>query len=279
VRTDLTYIGKARAGHRAPSLEDTMPRVVSYHRPSSLVDALTLLRRAGVDTRVLGGGTILNAGFQDLDGSPIEVVDLQALDMEGIGELTANRFLSIGSMTTLGAISRSSLIPNVLRELAKSEAPNTLRNMATVGGVVASAHWESAFLAGLLAHRATVTIAHADATRTLALAELLGAPLLLKASVVTEVTIECSKIAAWEAVRRTPADSPIVAVVGARFGDTLEFAVSGGAIAPFVYEAGELRPPEDFRGSSTYRSDMISTLIARVTAELQSGTTSKGANS
>jgi aerobic carbon-monoxide dehydrogenase medium subunit len=256
-----------------------MPRVVSYHRPSSLVDALTLLRRAGVDTRALGGGTILNAGFQDLDASPIEVVDLQALDLEGIGELTENRFLTIGSMTTLGAIAKSSLIPNVLRELAKSEAPNTLRNMATVGGVIGSAHWESAFLAGLLAHRATVTVAHADATRTLALAELLRVPLLLKASIVTEVTIERSTNAAWDAVRRTPADSPIVAVVGARFGDSVEFGVSGGGAAPFVHETGSLNPPSDFRGSSGYRSEMISTLITRVSTALTSPAPSMGANS
>lgn len=247
-----------------------MPRVVSYHRPSSLVDALTLLRRAGVDTRPLGGGTILNAGYQDLDASPIEVVDLQALDLEGIGELTENRFLTIGSMTTLGAIARSSLMPKVLRDLAKSEAPNTLRNMATVGGVIASAHWESAFLAGLLAHRATVTIAHADATRTLALAELLRVPVLLKASIVTDVTVETSSSAAWEAVRRTPADSPIVAVVGARFGDAVEFAVAGGGTTPLAYESGELNPPSDFRGSSSYRADMIRTLITRVSVALTS---------
>jgi aerobic carbon-monoxide dehydrogenase medium subunit len=254
-----------------------MPRVVSYHRPSSLVDALTLLRRAGVDTRPMGGGTILNAGFQDLDGSPIEVVDLQALDLEGIGELTDKRFLTIGSMTTLGAIAGSSLMPDVLRDLARSEAPNTLRNMATIGGVVASAYWESAFLAGLLAHRAGVTLAHADATRTLALTELLRSPLLLKASLVTEVIIEIPKKAAWETVRRTPADSPIVAVVGATYGDAIELGVSGGGTAPFVYEAGNLNPPSDFRGSSSYRSEMISTLITRVSAELTSP--SLGANS
>jgi CO/xanthine dehydrogenase FAD-binding subunit len=240
-----------------------MPRVVSYHRPSSLSDALTLLRRAGVETRVLSGGTELNAGFQDLDGSPIEVVDLQALDLAGI-EKTDGR-LRIGAMTTLGAIAGSELVPSTLRELATSEAPSTLRNMATIGGVIGSAHWESAFLAGLLAHKATVTIAHIDATRTLALAELLRAPQLLKASVVTAIEVEVPLASAWESVRRTPADAPIAAVVGATFSDGTVLGIAGGAAAPFVHDPADVvNPPGDFRGSSSYRQDIIRTLITRV---------------
>jgi CO/xanthine dehydrogenase FAD-binding subunit len=261
-----------------------MPRVVSYHRPNTLTDALTLLRRAGVETRVLGGGTSLNAGFQDLDASPIEVVDLQALDLAGIleapGDTDSSR-LNIGAMTTLGALVGSPLVPETLRDLARSEAPLTLRNMATVGGTIGSSHWESAFVAGLLAHRATVTIAHADSTRTLALAEFVRSPGLLDGSVLTAVEVEVPLASAWETVRRTPADAPIVAVVGARYANGVVLAVAGGAPTPFVLDPTDvINPPGDFRGSSAYRQEIIRTLIDRVTNALHpTSSDSSGATS
>lgn len=247
-----------------------MPRVVSYHRPNSLPDALKLLRRAGVDSRVLAGGTVLNAGFQNGDAASVEVVDLQALDLAGIEEGVQNdaRSLTIGAMTTLGALCGSILVPNMLRELARAELPSTLRNMATVGGAVANANAESALLAGLIACRATVVIAHIDATRTIPLASLLATPDLLRGSIVTEVCIEVPDQACWEAVRRTPADAPIVAVAGARYDSAASIGVSGG-VRPFLYEG--VVPtglPGDFRGSGSYREEMIRILISRVSSLL-----------
>lgn len=261
-----------------------MPRVVSYHRPNSLPDALKLLRRAGVDTRVLAGGTALNAGFQNGDASPVEVVDLQSLDLAGIDEGTPNsggsnaRCLTIGAMTTLGALAGSILVPTMLRELARSEAPSTLRNMATVGGTIAGANAESALLAGLIACRATAVIAHIDVTRTISLASLLEAPNVARASIVTEVVVEIPDRSGWEAVRRTPADAPIVAVAGALFGEESSLGVSGGAV-PFLFEG--MVPtdlPGDFRGSSSYRAEMIRTLITRVTAMLKATPTPRTSN-
>ena len=277
--TEQTQANAARASLLA--YIECMPRVVSYHRPSSLPDALKLLRRAGVDTRVLAGGTMVNAGYQDGDASPIEVVDLQALDLAGIDELSdaPRRSLRVGSMTTLGALAGSVLVPTFLRDLARSECPSTLRNMATIGGTIAGASRESAMLAGLLACRATVVIAHIDTTRTISLASLLDSPPLLRASIVTEVSIEVPDSGTWEAVRRTPADTPIVAVAGARYGTEVSLAVSG-AHRPFAFNGSvPTSLPGDFRGSGEYREEMIRTLLTRVSALLSQETpTPNGSN-
>lgn len=254
-----------------------MTRVVHYHRPSSTDDALALLSRAGVTTRLLGGGTIVNAGYQNLDASPVEVVDLQALALDGVQVIDAELgVVAIGAMTTLGAMAGSSLVPSILREVAKAELPNTLRNMATVGGTIAHADFESVLLAGLLACHATVTIVNQAVEHTLSLADLLAHQTILKGALITKVEVRTPLRAAWDAVRRTPADVPIVAVVGAFHRSvaggeaTTLLGASGVATTPILHnEANRVAPPGDFRGSSLYRSELISTLTTRVLRTLE----------
>ena len=131
--------------------------ITEYHRPTTLQEALTLLGRSDVVSRPLGGGTLLN-GLPDQ--VPDAVVDLQALDLDGI-DLT-NGTVTLGAMTTLNSMSKSEAVPGVLRELARGEAPSTIRNVATVGGTVGGRDGLSGLLAGLLAFGAVVELAIKD---------------------------------------------------------------------------------------------------------------------
>ena len=113
-----------------------------YHRPRTLDEALALA--AGADAVILGGGTTVNAR----PGRPPEVlVDLQALDLDGIE--TDGGSIHIGATTRLQEVVDSGVVPEVLRDLARLEAPSTIRNAATVGGPVGTAAPERPLLTGL----------------------------------------------------------------------------------------------------------------------------------
>ena len=69
--------------------------ITTYHRPKSLDDALKLLSRRTPITVPLGGGTVLS----HQRGEDIEVVDLQALGLNGI--LERGKLLEVGATVTL----------------------------------------------------------------------------------------------------------------------------------------------------------------------------------
>jgi len=247
-----------------------MTRIRGYHRPTTMAEALTLLTREDVTTRPLGGGTRLNAsptaGAED-------VVDLQDLDLDTISRDGAN--LRWGAMATLQAVIDHESTPPLLRDLAHREAPNTFRNVATIGGTVATADPESPLLAGLLAHDAELTVASPNGEADLHLADLLAEPAALGSGLITSVAVPRDGVGAYAATGRTPADLPIVLVAGVRRQNgTVKLAATGAAATPVVFDAGEvdsLRPPGDFRGSPEYRRHLIAVLASRVFAELEEG--------
>ncbi len=118
--------------------------ITQYHRPFTLDDAVAILARP--DAIVLAGGTSINA---DPDRAPKTAVDVQALDLAGI-ELEGG-MVRIGATSRLQDLVDSALVPVVLTDLARREAPNTIRNMATLGGTIGASDPESELLAGLLA--------------------------------------------------------------------------------------------------------------------------------
>jgi CO/xanthine dehydrogenase FAD-binding subunit len=242
-----------------------MAKVIAYHRPHSLDDALALLHRPGAT--VLAGGTTVNA---DQTVAAIEAVDLQAL---GLGGITRDErdWLRLGATATLQDITDSTLVPPLLAELARREMPSTLRTLATVGGTVADADAESAFLAGLLAFGAAVTVVGTDGVTDHTLSDVLADRSLIAQRIIVHVTIDTDGETAFEHTERTPMDTPIVAVVGRRSVDDgrVTIAACGVASTPILIESVEgLNPPGDFRGSAAYRTHLVTSLLIRVRAAL-----------
>lgn len=236
-----------------------MPHVLAYHRPTALADALALLGRADPPTRVLGGGTLVNA---DPTAAPVDVVDLQSLGLSGIA--VDGTFATIGAMTTLQDVADEARLPDVLRDLARREAPSALRTLATVGGTVAARSWESEFLAALLVLDTTVKTTSGDVT----LVELLRLG-LNRASIITAIRVHIDGDMTVARTGRTPADTPIVCAVARRTPNGSTVAVTGVAATPIVVDPGALDtilPPADFRGTSEYRSHLLRVLINRVGA-------------
>ena len=241
--------------------------ITQYHRPFTLDDAVALLARP--DAVILAGGTSINA---DPDRTPKTAVDLQALDLAGI-ELDANT-VRIGATSRLQDLVDSALIPSILRDLARREAPNTIRNMATVGGTIGSSDAESELLAGLLAFGTLVTLARSGSSTEHTLADVIADRKLLNGAIITAITVPSGGRAAADRVVRTPMDRPIVAAVAYRSSDTMRLAMTGVAAVPTVVDPdsiADLDPPADFRGTSDYRRSLAEVLAQRVLAAVTGG--------
>lgn len=237
-----------------------MPKVLEYHRPASVEEAVGLL--AMPDAAVLAGGTRINA--TPFDGQVV-AIDIQSLGLSGIEAIGASR-LRLGATTTLQQIADHPAVPAVLRELARREEPSTLRTLATVGGTVASGGWESELLTGLLAAHAEVTLRTAAGTQTVGLAALLADCELLRRALITDVSLHIDGTFAADHTGRTPGDRAIVLAVAHRSAaGAVTVALSGVAATPVVVDSLDgLAPPSDFRGTSEYRNHLARVLGARV---------------
>jgi len=234
--------------------------ITAYHRPLTLPDALALLGQPA--TVVIGGGTKVNTSAS---ASPVDVVDLQSLDLDRIEPIGLGH-LSIGATATLQAITEDIRVPDAIRAAAHHDAPNTLRNAATVGGCVAAGDAASELLAALLVHGALVVLAGPTGDETTELEMVLGDPGALVGRIITAVVVETGGVTATARTGRTAADQPIVAAVGRRTPDgARRVALTGVAAHPVISEdVAELEPPADFRGSTEYRRALALTLSARV---------------
>ncbi len=245
-----------------------MASVSAYLRPATLDDALACLDRG--DAVVVGGGTSVNAAHT---AEPVVVVDLQGLHIDGI-ERDGRDGLVIGATATFQRLADDASVPAVIREAARREEPSTLRALATVGGLVATADPSSELLATLLVHDAVVSLAGRDGRPRLGLAALLADGMSLAGRIITAVGIETGGVASVARTARTPADRPIVAAVARRTADgQRRLALTGVAAAPVLVApapdaADGLEPPGDFRGSTEYRRVLAAVLAQRALEEV-----------
>lgn len=256
-----------------------MYRVVGYHRPTSLPEALGLL--AGGGRVALAGGVHLH---HDGGAEPADVVDLQAAGLDTLEiEPTVAR---IGGMVRLQAVVDQPLLPDVLRSAARAEQPSALRTLATVGGAIANAAGDSLLLAALLAHDAVVELAsEADGRRSISLAELL-ADRRRPGELIVDVEVQTTGRSALARTGRTPQDTPIVGVVARRApgpggsGITAINGRDGGPVTLGMCGIGvrpvriapdglsALQPIDDHRATAAYRSHLADVLTGRVLEEL-----------
>ena len=120
--------------------------ITTYHRPTTLDEALTLLTQP--NTVPLGGGTLLSQPTTD----SVSVVDLQLLSLDSISANGNNpstgsgQRLQIGATCTLQSLLESEHCPESLKIAIKLEAPINIRNSATVAGTLVSSDGRSTFV-------------------------------------------------------------------------------------------------------------------------------------
>lgn len=245
-----------------------MTTISGYHRPTTIDAAVRLIQEGG---SVVAGGTKANANTNPLDGPPPprEIVDIQALGLDGIS-VDDDGVATIGACVSLQEISDLGALPAVVREASRREAPRTIRNAATLGGTIVSRVSTSELLAALLVHDASVQLHAAEGVVTVSLSQALTDG--IDSGLITEVRLDTNGKGEAHRVGRTPSDEPIVAAVGRVDADgQLIVAATGVAEAPTLVDPehlDELQPPGDFRGTPDYRRHLASVLVSRVTQEL-----------
>jgi probable selenate reductase FAD-binding subunit len=268
--------------------------IKEYHRPSTLDEALSLIRRKTPHTAVLAGGTWLNGETpRDIEA----VVDISKLGLDRVDRQGSPPLVRIGAAATLQSLVdalRDTPGLDVLATTAHAMAGLNIRNQATLGGAIVTANASSPLVTALLACEAELVI-QADEERTVALSGFLSyrERMLAEGILITEVRMPIPSAdtrAVYERVARTPRDYPIVCAVArcavkdgiagnvriAVGGVTptpirlsaMEFALEKKTIAEHLDRAlsvavGELAPQNDWLGSAEYRAEMARVLVRR----------------
>ena len=118
-----------------------IPAPFEYAAPTTIPDALSLLRRHGDDAKVLAGGHSLIPVMKLRLAAPAFLVDIKGIaGLDYIRE--EGDFLRIGALTRESELERSELIARrypILADASRVIADPLVRNMATVGGNLAHA--------------------------------------------------------------------------------------------------------------------------------------------
>lgn len=207
--------------------------ITEYHRPSTLDEALKLIKRKNPETRPLGGGTVLSAP----SSAQVAVVDLQKLKLNKIS--AKGKSITIGAAATLQALMETEGIPAALAAAIRHEAAFNMRGVATVAGSLVSADGRSSFALAILALDAQLDMQPKD--ETVGYGDLLALRAeKLRGKLITKITISAAPKLSYQYVARTPADLPIIAVALAQWpSGRTRLAVGGWGSAPVLAMDGK----------------------------------------
>lgn len=285
---------------------------LQLHEPATLGDAIALRTRLGSRARFLAGGTDL---LVDLKSGRIEADHLIRIDRlaELRGVIAVDTGVRIGALTTITELDRSPLIAGpyaVVRDATSRMAAPQIRNMATVGGNIASAVPCADLPPVFAALDASVVLFSPDGERSVPMSEFfVGArqTVLREDELLEFIDVPAPGEgfgAAYERFSHREGNAIAVAAVAASLrldaDDTvLEARVALGAVAPtpklvasavepLVGQALDERlldaaahaamhaaePISDIRGSAEYRRELVGVLTRR--ALLQSHRRARG---
>lgn len=167
--------------------EVPVTNVRKYQRPSSVAEAWSLLNKGGKSAMLVAGGVDV-ALFTP---PAVEtLIDLALIPLKSIESRTEG--LAIGSGVTLTELLESRLsaacFGGILQTTLKQVASPLLRNMATVGGSLASSHPWSDVITLFLALDAQVK-QYCGQVQTTSLARLLEERGMLSRAIITEVVL------------------------------------------------------------------------------------------
>lgn len=275
-------------------MELSCMQFAAFHKPTTIDEALRLLRNATGRSVVMAGGTWLN-GESTRDVSA--VVDISGLGLNRIEHSVSPATIRIGASVTLEELRNYFVDVSGLDTIsftAAATAPLNIRNQATISGAIVTADSLSPLVTALLACDAELHI-EADESRRMSLSaflayrdRLINQPLLITHIVLPVPSPDTHS--AYERVARTPKDHPIVCAVAKcatkdGIAGNVRIAVGGAAALPIRLSAAEyalekkeveryldaavneavrlLAPPNDWLGSTHYRKAMVQVLVTR----------------
>jgi carbon-monoxide dehydrogenase medium subunit len=274
---------------------------LAIHRPDTLDAAIELLQRYGEDARIVAGSTAVTIMIRQRLIAPAALVAIAGIaGLSGIRRVDGH--LEIGALTTHREVELSPLVRETIPVLAETfgvVANVRVRNVATVGGVLAEADYASDPPAVLLALDAEIVARGPSGERTIPIASFFRAfyeTALAPDEVLTAVRVPIpprgTGASYQKFVTRSSEDRPCVGVIAAvrLAGDgsiaDLRVAVAAAAETPQRFPdveatargqalddglarriaedyAGRIHPLEDLRGSAWYRSQVIRVWVRR----------------
>ncbi len=276
-----------------------IPGEFDYYSPTSLDEALALLRQHGDDAKILAGGQSLIPAMRFRLAAPKVLIDLNRVT--GLSHITeVNGHLAIGALTRESDVDESALVKQkypLLADTARVIADPLVRNMATVGGNLAHADPANDHPATMLAYGAQVVAVGPGGQRTIPIDDFfvdLFENSLADDEILTEIRIPAPAAhsgGCYLKMERKVGDYAIAAVAvqltlagdtcaAVRIGLTnvsavpmrakgAEAALLGKSLtednikAAGVAASQECEPSADLRGSEAYKRDMVRVLTAR----------------
>ncbi len=254
-----------------------IPYDFDYEKPDTLEDALQLLDRAGINARLLAGGTDLVNEIKQGFRVPELLIDIKGLlALEKI-EAVDNR-LYIGALATFGMIRASQLIRDnayILYEAAGLVASSGVRNRATMVGNICSAVACMDSAAPLLVHDAVVHCLSHGGEREVPVQEWFvdnRKTLIREKEMVTHVSIplhEKKHAGAYQKMMRYTGEDLAQANVGVLLFADGTCHVAFGSVGPVPIRSPKLEAHLKAKGtgarSIAEAKDMIDDIIAPIT--------------
>ena len=280
-------------------------RNFDYLEPTTVAEACAMLKQYGSEAKVYAGGAQLSILMKQGLIQPKALVNIKRIpELQGIS-LDAEHGLTIGALVTHRDLEVSSLVKKtfpVLSAAEKEVANIRVRNVATVGGNLASGEPLTDLSQIFISLDGTVRVSGSDGSRTLAVEELfvdyyqtslaedeilthVVLPSLPARSGIEYIRFSSSSVVdkpcAGVSVRLTLDHKDtcrIVRIVLGCVGPTPVRAAKAEALLvgtqisrELLEEAGataaqECSPTSDLRGSEQYKRAIVRTLVKRATA-------------
>jgi carbon-monoxide dehydrogenase medium subunit len=291
-----------------------LPRF-EYYEPATLEEACQIMGELKESARPLAGGTDLLVHMKTGLISPANLVYLGKLkelnDISWSGSL-----LRIGACRTVARLSESNEVASLFGALAEGAGnlgSPLIRNLATIGGNIVTARPAADLPPPLMACGASVLLMSESGERRVPLDRFFRGPgltVIKPDEVLAEVQIEKPPAGSGSCYiklgKRRALEIAIVSVAAfvaldGRDGSIVAARIVMGAVAPKPMRAdsaeklllgekptgsllqaagktaaGESIPIDDFRGSASYRRDMVAVLTERAVREAVSRAQNKG---
>jgi carbon-monoxide dehydrogenase medium subunit len=150
-----------------------IPSNFSYHKATSIKDAIALSQTHGEEAKYMSGGHSLLPMMKLRFASPEHIIDISKID--GLSYIKEEGdFLKLGALTTQSEMEYSPLIKQkyaIFSDAIKLTADPSVRNVGTIGGNIAHGDAANDQPALMLAMRATIIAEGLDGQRSIPIDE------------------------------------------------------------------------------------------------------------